>query len=170
LKRKVEAAQYVSRMCMICGVENQAGLRARFFVLENGELLGVFTPRLEHQGYPGRLHGGIVGAILDETIGRAVNMAHGDTWGVTVKFTVRLRKPIPLEGEIKAVGRITRDTSRVFAGTGEIVLADGTVAAEAEGTYVKLPIDQIASADFSESDWFADPRPVPAEIDLGGES
>jgi len=170
VRRKVEAAQYVSRMCMVCGVENQAGLHGRFFVLESGELLGVFEPRAEHQGYPGRLHGGIVGAILDETIGRAVNMAHGDTWGVTVKFTVRLRKPVPLGGEVRAVGRITRDTSRVFAGTGEIVLADGTVAAEAEGTYVKLPIDQIASSEFSESDWFADPRPVPAEIDVGGES
>ncbi len=170
MRRKVEAAQYVSRMCMVCGIENQAGLHGRFFVLEGGELLGVFKPRAEHQGYPGRLHGGIVGAMLDETIGRAVNMAHGDTWGVTVKFAVRLRKPVPLDGEIKAVGRITRDTGRVFAGTGEIVLVDGTVAAEAEGTYVKLPIDQIASAEFSESDWFADPWPVPADIDVGEES
>jgi acyl-coenzyme A thioesterase PaaI-like protein len=170
VRRKVEAAQYVSRMCMVCGVENQAGLGGRFFVLESGELLGVFAPRAEHQGYPGRLHGGIVGAILDETIGRAVNMAHGDTWGVTVKFTVRLRKPIPLDGEVKALGRITRDTSRVFEGSGEIVLADGTVAAEAEGTYIKLPIDDIASGDFSEHDWFADPRPVPADIEVGGGS
>lgn len=170
MRRKVEAAQYVSRMCMICGVENEAGLQGRFFVLENGELAGVFKPRLEHQGYPGRLHGGIVGAILDETIGRAVNMAHGDTWGVTVKFTVRLRKPIPLNREVKAVGRITRDTSRVFEGSGEIILDDGTVAAEAEGTYVKLPIDEIASGDFSEHDWFADPRSVPADIDVGGGS
>jgi hypothetical protein len=58
----------------------------------------------------------------------------------------------------------------VFEGTGEIVLEDGTVAAEAEGTYVKLPIDDIASTEFSDSDWFADPRPLPAEIELGGDS
>lgn len=169
MRRKVAAAQNVSRMCMICGVENKAGLQGRFFVLDNGELAGVFSPRQEHQGYPGRLHGGIVGAILDETIGRAINMAHGDTWGVTVKFSVRLRKPIPLGHEVKAVGRITRDTRRVFEGTGEIVLSDGTVAAEAEGTYVKLPIDEIATGEFSERDWFADPRPLPTEIDVGGD-
>ena len=167
MRQKVKGAQNVSRMCMVCGVENKAGLHGRFFVLENGDLAGVFKPGQEHQGYPGRLHGGMVGAILDETIGRAVNLAHGDTWGVTVKFTVRLRKPVPLRGEVKAVGRITRDTSRVFEGTGEIILDDGTVAAEAEGTYMKFPIEQIASAEFSDSDWFADPLPLPAEIELG---
>jgi acyl-coenzyme A thioesterase PaaI-like protein len=167
VKRKVEAAQRVSRMCMVCGVENQFGLQGRFFVLEGGELVGVFKPRQEHQGYPGRLHGGMVGALLDETIGRAINAAHEDIWGVTVKFQMRLRQPVPLDREIKAVGRITRDTGRAFEGTGEIILEDGTIAAEAEGTYVKLPIGEIASAEFSEDDWFADNSPLPDHVDLG---
>jgi len=166
LRRTVEAAQNVSRMCMVCGVENKSGLHGRFFVLEDGELAGVFQPLEEHQGYPGRLHGGMVGAILDETIGRAINLAHGDTWGVTVKFTIRLRKPVPLDREVKAIGRITRDTSRVFEGSGEIVLEDGTIAAEAEGTYMKMPVEEIASEEFSDDQWFADPLPLPADIEF----
>lgn len=169
MKRKVEAAQNVSRMCMVCGLENAHGLKGRFFVLENGELAGVFKPRQEHQGYPGRLHGGMVAALLDETIGRAINLTQGDTWGVTVKFSMRLRQAVPLDREIKVVGRITRDTSRVFEGTGEIVLKDGTIAAEGEGTYMKMSIDAIASPHFNESDWFADTRPLPECLDLGGE-
>lgn len=168
MKRKVEAAQNVSRMCMVCGVENEAGLKGRFFVLENGELVGVFNPRQEHQGYPGRLHGGMIAAILDETIGRAINLAHGDTWGVTARFSMKLRRPVPLDGEVKVVGRITRESGRVFEGTGEVVLQDGSVAAEGEGTYVKLPIDEIASGDFSETDWFADPSDLPEQIEIGG--
>jgi acyl-coenzyme A thioesterase PaaI-like protein len=167
VERKVEAAQNVSRMCFLCGVENELGLHGRFFVLDGGELVGVFTPRQEHQGYPGRLHGGIIAALLDETIGRAINPAHGDTWGVTVKFSMRLRQPVPLDREVKVVGRITRDAGRVFEGTGEIRLEDGTVAAEGEGTYVKLPVDEITSAGFRETDWFADGRPLPDYIDLG---
>jgi acyl-coenzyme A thioesterase PaaI-like protein len=167
VKRKVEAAQNISRMCLLCGVENKLGLHGRFFVLETGELCGVFTPRQEHQGYPGRLHGGIIAALLDETIGRAINTAHGDTWGVTAKFSMRLRQPVPLEREVKVMGRITRDTARVFEGEGEILLEDGTVAAEAEGTYVKLPVDEIASAEFRETDWFADTMPLPDHLDLG---
>jgi acyl-coenzyme A thioesterase PaaI-like protein len=167
VRHKVEAAQNISRMCFLCGVDNELGLHGRFFLLDNGELCGVFTPRQEHQGYPGRLHGGIIAALLDETIGRAINTAHEDTWGVTVKFSMRLRQPVPLGREVKVVGRITRDTARVFEGTGEIILEDGTVAAEGEGTYVKLPVDEIASAEFSETDWFADTMQLPAHIDLG---
>jgi hypothetical protein len=47
--RRILSAQNVSRMCLVCGVENAFGLRARFFELEGDELLGVFTPREEHQ-------------------------------------------------------------------------------------------------------------------------
>ncbi len=85
-----------------------------------------------------------------------------------MEFTVRLRKPVPLDCEVTAVGRITRDSSRVFEGTGEIVLGDGTVAAEAQGKYLKMPIEQIAAAEFSDSEWFADVQPVPERIVVGG--
>ncbi len=105
------------------------------------------------------MHGGMVGAVLDETIGRAINLDDGDTWGVTVKFSMRLRRPVPLDREVKVVARITNQTSRTFEGTGEIILEDGTVAAEAEGVYVKLPIGEIASDEFSQTDWFSDPLP-----------
>lgn len=160
---RVRAAQNISRMCMVCGTENAAGLHARFLELEDGDLAGVFTPRQEHQGYPGRLHGGIASTILDETIGRAINMTDPEAWGVTVELTVRYRKPVPLNGEIVARGRITRDSGRLFEGTGEITLPDGTVAVEAKGRYLRLPIDQIAEGDFNEQ-WFSDDRPLPEEV------
>ena len=166
MKRSVRAAQNVSRMCLVCGVDNGLGLKARFFVLDGGELAGVFRPLPEHQSYPGRLHGGIVSAILDETIGRAMNVTDTQNWGVTVEFTVKFRKPVPLDREVRAVARITRDSSRLVEGTGEIVLEDGTVAAEAWGKYLKLPIESIAVAEFSEREWFADELPLPLHIEL----
>jgi acyl-coenzyme A thioesterase PaaI-like protein len=154
-------------MCLVCGVENAAGFQARFFELEGGELVGVFQPRPEHQSYPGRLHGGLASAILDETIGRAINLADAQTWGVTVEFTARFRKPVPLDREVRAIGRITRDSSRLFEGTGEILLEDGSVAVEAHGKYLKMPIEGIVDSEFSRTEWFADELPVPDEIDLG---
>lgn len=158
--RKVLKAQNVSRMCMICGKQNPYSLKARFYELDSGELVGLFQPRPEHQSYPGRLHGGVSSAILDETIGRAVNISDPTAWGVTVELNVRYRKPVPLGDEIKAVARITKDGSRMFEGTGEIVLPDGTVAVEANGRYIKLPIDRIADGDFDE-EWLEDTRPLP---------
>jgi uncharacterized protein (TIGR00369 family) len=162
---KVTGAQNISRMCLVCGTDNPAGLKARFYELENGELLGLFQPQEVHQSYPGRLHGGIASTVLDETIGRAVNIADPDAWGVTVELTVRFLKPVPLDEEIRAIARITRDSRRIFEGSGEIVLADGTVAVRASGKYMKLPIDTIADGDF-ESQWFPDERERPAEIEV----
>lgn len=165
MQREVCGSQNVSRMCMVCGTQNPASLRARFLELEGGELLGAFHPQQHHQGYPGRLHGGIASTLLDETIGRAINLSDPDAWGVTVELRVKYRKPVPLDGEVRALARITKDSSRLFEGTGEIVLDDGTVAVEASGKYLKLPIDRIADGDFG-AEWFADERPVPGRVEL----
>ena len=170
--RKVEGVQNISRMCLVCGTENAFGLHARFYELAAGregggpEILGIFTPREEHQSYPGRLHGGVSSAILDETIGRAILTLEPGAWGVTAEFKVRFRKPLPLDEDIRCIARITRDSSRIFEGSGEIVLADGSVAVEATGKYVKMPITDIAAAEFVEREWFADLRERPGEVEV----
>jgi uncharacterized protein (TIGR00369 family) len=164
MHRRILAAQNVSRMCLVCGIDNAFGLGARFYELEGDELLGVFTPRDEHQSYPGRLHGGVASAMLDETIGRAVLLRHADTWGVTAELTVRFRKPVPLGAELRCIGRLTRDTSRLFEGTGELLLEDGEVAAEARGKYVKLRIEDIAADGMGEDQWIADERERPPGV------
>jgi acyl-coenzyme A thioesterase PaaI-like protein len=176
--RKIDRAQNISRMCLVCGRDNPFGLHARFYELapeeqENPgassagpELLGVFDVREEHQSYPGRLHGGISSTILDETIGRAILLLQPDVWGVTVEIRVRFRKPLPLDEEVRCVARITRDTSRLFEGTGEILLADGTVAVEATGKYLKRTLADITDGDFAEREWFVDPREAPEQAEL----
>jgi acyl-coenzyme A thioesterase PaaI-like protein len=166
MKRKVLAAQNISRMCLVCGTQNRAGLKARFYELDGGELLGVFRPLEEHQSYPGRLHGGIASAILDETIGRAIMITQPGTWGVTAELTIRYRKPVPLNGDVKVVARITRDAGRLFQGTGEIVLQDGSVAVEASGKYLRMRLGEITEAGLGETEWYADERGLPPEIDL----
>jgi uncharacterized protein (TIGR00369 family) len=153
-------------MCIVCGIENPAGLGAHFYELDDGELAGVFSPGEEHQGYPGRMHGGVVTALLDETIGRAVNIEEPGTWGVTLEFTVRFRRPVPVEGTVKAVARITKNSGRVFEGNGEIVLQDGSIAAEGCGKYLKMPLGAIADESFAEEGWFVDAEPVPEELEI----
>jgi len=165
-EHRVLAAQNVSRHCLVCGVENDLGLHARFYELEGGELLGVFTPRDEHQSYPGRLHGGVASTMLDETIGRAILLHQPGAWGVTAELTVRFRKPVPLDDELRCVARITRDTRRLFEGAGELVLADGTVAVEARGKYLKMSLDEIAADGMDETEWFVDERARPDEVDV----
>jgi uncharacterized protein (TIGR00369 family) len=143
-----------SRGCLVCGMANPAGLKGAFYELDNGELLCTFRPAAEHQSYPGRLHGGIAAAILDETIGRAIMMGSAEeVWGVTVEFTVRYKQPIPLAGPLRVRGRITKDGGRVYEGSSEILLEDGTVAAEGRGRYLKMPLERIADFDREAQEW-----------------
>ena len=150
----VKRKQPNSKMCFVCGMKNSFGLQTFFYELENNELLAVFKPGEEHQSYPGRLHGGIAAAILDETIGRAIMIPYEETvWGVTLEFTSRYKKPIPLNQDIRVRCRIVKESSRVFEGSGEILLPDGTVAVEGFGKYLKMPIEKIADFDTTEQEW-----------------
>jgi uncharacterized protein (TIGR00369 family) len=147
MKQRVVSKQENCSDCMVCGLGNGFGLKASFFELENGEVVAIFKPQEQHQSYPGRLHGGIAAAVLDETIGRAMLIKSKNIWSVTVELTMRYKKPIPLNEEVKAVGRITKDSSRLFEGAGEIVLNNGDVAVTAFGKYMKMPLGKIADPD-----------------------
>lgn len=163
-QRAVLGAQNVSRMCMVCGRENPLSLKARFYNLDGGELLGIFDVRDVHQSYPGRVHGGVVTAMLDETMGRAAAGEDPDMFGVTVELTVRFRKPVPIVPDLRVLARVTTDPARrLYEASGEIVLEDGTVAAEATGRFMRMAIDRIAEGDFA-SEWFEDDRERPETV------
>jgi len=168
MKLTVTGKQPNSKMCFVCGIENTFGLKSRFYELENNQLLAIFTPSSGHQGYPGRLHGGIAAAILDETIGRAIMMKYShDIWGVTIDFSMRFKKPIPLESEIRVIGRIDKDNRKIFEGSGEIVQDDGTPAITATGKYMKMDISNITDERFTEEMWDIVPGDNdPQEVDL----
>ena len=154
MKNKIIAKQPNSKMCLVCGMKNPLGLKAFFYETEKKEIVAIFNTREEHQSYPGRLHGGITAAILDETIGRAILMHHEkEIWGVTAELKMRFKKPIPLGEELKVVGRITKESNRLFEGTGELILQNGDIAATCEGKYLKLPLDDIADFDREENEW-----------------
>jgi acyl-coenzyme A thioesterase PaaI-like protein len=161
---RVTAKQENSKMCLVCGLKNQFGLKASFYELENEELLAIFRPSEEHQSYPGRMHGGIATAILDETIGRAILTKEQDLWGVTINFSTRYRKPVPLDEEIRVIGRIDHIANRYFEGSGEILLKDGTVAVEGKGKFIKLHIEDIADFDTEEQEWKVTPSPEDPEF------
>ena len=168
MSQRVMRKQPNSKMCLVCGMKNSLGLKAFFYELENGEVLAIFQPREEHQSYPGRMHGGIAAAILDETIGRAGMIKYGeDMWGVTLEFHTRFRKAVPLDAALRVLGRITGENKRSFVGSGEILLPDGSVAVEGKGRFLKLPIDKIADFDVDKEEWRIVPSPDdPQEVDL----
>lgn len=168
MKHKILRKQHISKMCFVCGEKNDFGLHARFYETDNNELVALIVPSEQHQGYPGRMHGGIAATILDETIARSIcNGKDEQLWGVTMELKTRFRKPIPIGQELKVIGRVTIEGTRTFEGTGEIILPNGDVAVSAEGKYIKLTIDKIASEQFSDEEWFISESPDdPSEIEI----
>lgn len=169
MKQKVLKKQNNSKMCFVCGMMNDFGLHAHFYETENNELVALIKPSDQHQGYPGRMHGGIAAAILDETIARSVcNGKNEQLWGVTLELKTRFRKPIPLEQELKIVGRVIREGNRTFEGTGEIFLPNGEIAVSAEGKYMKADINKIdTESRLSDDEWFLFDNPDdPTEIEI----
>jgi acyl-coenzyme A thioesterase PaaI-like protein len=81
----------------VCGRENPVGLKVSWDQdPEAGEIRGRVTVPAHFNGYPGVTHGGIVGALLDETAGRTILMDGGfEDLMVTAKLEVVYRRPTP---------------------------------------------------------------------------
>lgn len=161
-EHKITGRQYNSKTCFVCGLDNDFGLKAIFYDTEDGDVVAVFSTQNEHQSYPGRLHGGVISAILDETMGRAICIGQGKdaNWGVTVELNVSFKKPVPLGCELKVVGRLTQQNRRIFHASGQLLLPDGQVAATASGVYMKFAIETIAvdNSEFMDKEWGLTPE------------
>ncbi|MGL5755766.1 MAG: PaaI family thioesterase [Paraclostridium sp.] len=154
MKHKILKKQNISSHCVVCGIDNDLGLKANFYELENNELVAICDTKEWHQSYPGRMHGGMSAALLDETIGRAITILDGEVWGVTVSLDIKYKKPVPTDCTVKVVGRITKENRKLFEGTGEIILPNGDVAVTATGKYMKMPVEKITDdEDVLEKEW-----------------
>ncbi len=132
-----------SQMCFICGMQNPMGLKIFFYEEDDGSVVVRFTPKPEHQGYPGVLHGGITTALLDETIGRASMSTGREQWMMTAKLELRFLKPVPIGQPLSVIGRVEQLSRHGMTGRGELRLADDSVAVEATGLFVTLPPEQV---------------------------
>jgi uncharacterized protein (TIGR00369 family) len=170
VKKKVIRKQNNSSRCFVCGVLNNEGLHTEFYELEDGTLAATAVAHPFHQSYPGRVHGGVSTALLDETIGRAINITEPETWGVTVEITVRYKKPVPYDAPLLIVGKITENRSRLFSGEGRIILPDGSTAVTAAAKYMKLKLQSISEFDGVTDIWEQFPREGdPTELEISDE-
>ncbi len=142
-----------SKTCFVCGVENIAGLHLHFTEVEPGEVVAEKVIPAQYAGYPGIVHGGILASILDEIAGRA--FMHGDPprFMFTAKLSIRYRKPVPVGQKLVFKGHAGKDYGRVADATGEVLLPDGTLLADAVGTYVDVTDEMIQNVDLESLGW-----------------
>jgi len=132
-----------SRSCFVCGRENPVGLKVRWVQHpEAGEIRGIVTIPEHFNGYPGVTHGGIVGALLDETAGRTILMDGGfDDLMVTAKLEVVYRRPTPTGVLLEVVGRHVKRRGTRAEAEAELRLPDGTVTARGTVLLARPPAE-----------------------------
>lgn len=118
------------------GLRNPHGLQLQF-ELDGDRIVTVWTPDDRHAGFPGFAHGGLVGAVLDDAMGRFAALHR--RFLVTARLEVRYRDGAPLHEPLRVEGWAARMQRRALHAQGRALLADGSVVAEATGTYLPLP-------------------------------
>ncbi|MBM4420819.1 MAG: PaaI family thioesterase [Chloroflexi bacterium] len=125
--------------CFGCGTENPHGLHMDMQAAP-GRSEVRFTPERRHQGYDGTVHGGVVTALLDETMGWAIFQS--GVWAVTARLGLKFRKPVPVGEPLVVSGEIVRDRGRMIETAGAIKREGGEVLAEATATFLRMPEDR----------------------------
>ena len=101
-------------ICFGCGPANPKGLRiaSRW---EGDEFVLRFTPKEEHQAFPGVINGGIIGTLLDchsnWCAATALMRERGATEPpvtVTADFHVKLKRPTPIGHDLRVVAKPTK--------------------------------------------------------------
>ncbi|WP_438847100.1 PaaI family thioesterase [Anaerocaecibacter muris] len=147
---KVVSKQNNSHMCLICGMDNSAGVRGQFYNMEDGSVGGLFTFREEHQSYPGRVHGGMLATMIDELAGRVLWVDCPDKIAVTMDINVKYRKPVPYNTPLKGRGMYTERLSRAYSAKCYIMDMDNNILAEGVAKYIILPVEKVCDASLDE--------------------
>jgi uncharacterized protein (TIGR00369 family) len=122
-------------MCYACGEKNERGLHMHFR-REGDRTVSEYEPLDYQQGYPGRMHGGIVATMIDEAMGWAVY--HAKAWAATARLNIRYRRPVRLDQRLRVEAWVVRDRARLLELRAELRDATGALLAEGEGVFMKL--------------------------------
>ena len=120
--------------CFGCAPNNEAGIKMEFY--EDGdEVVSIWKPRPEYQGWINTLHGGIQAVLMDEICAWVI-LRKLQTTGVTSKMENRYLKPVSttdshivLRASIKEVKR------NIVIIEAKLYNKDGEVCTEAVCTY-----------------------------------
>lgn len=123
------------RHCFACGKTNSIGLKLGFtYKAEKANTSISFN--VDHQGWVGVVHGGLVSTVLDECMAHTIRKHIGSA--VTASMNVRFRRPVPVGELILFVGEIVRRRGKVIETRASAILPDQTVAAEATAIFMLI--------------------------------
>jgi uncharacterized protein (TIGR00369 family) len=117
--------------CWGCGVDNPIGLKLKF-KRDGDTATAEFTPTEDHQGWPGYIHGGIIGGLLDEAV--AYPAYYSGYYCVTARMETRFKKSAAPGQRLLITSRVGGVRDKILDADAEIKLEDGTLIAQAKAT------------------------------------
>jgi len=131
-----------SHGCFVCGDTNPLGLSVRFQT--DGETVWAsFIPLDVHMGYAGVTHGGVLSALMDETMGWAPAVAKG-RFCMAVELNLEFRRSLAVGTPVIVAGRMTSCDRRIWEGQGEIRGTDGTLYVRGHGRFMPMSVTRSA--------------------------
>ena len=124
--------------CFACAPTNPKGLKMEFW--EDGEeLVSLWRPTPDYEGWLGTLHGGIQSTLIDEIggwwVGRKLQ-----TSAMTTALNVKFRKPVPSSPDTTIELRCRlKEQKRAFSIMEVSLRVGGEVCTSAELTYYCFP-------------------------------
>ena len=129
--------------CFCCGDENACGVKARFFVEGDAVNAEIVLPR-HLNGYKNVAHGGVLAALLDESMGWAATVfGREHPMYVTGELTVKYVRPVPVGEPVRIVSRLLEDAGRIAYSAGEL-LCGGQVCVKATGKFFPMSAEATA--------------------------
>lgn len=122
--------------CVVCGRENTHGLQLRFAANEDGSVEGNFDCSTAFEGYPDRLHGGIIALLLDGAMTNCL-FAHGRE-AVTAELKIRFRGAVRTDRPARLRGWIERSARSLYYLAAEIE-QDAEVKARGTAKFMSAP-------------------------------
>ena len=130
----VDLGQRCHPGCFACGARAGDGLGLRFTSEPDGAVVGSFACAGKYQGYPGRLHGGIIATLADAAMTHCLFL-RGVT-AVTGKLKLRFPHPVEVGAEATVRATVANSLPPLYLLKAEISQA-GTVRATAEGLFIE---------------------------------
>ena len=141
IPRQGDKVAFRDRRCFVCGKANPIGLHLVFDLdRENDRATSSVTFGVDHQGWDGVVHGGLLASVLDDVMAYAIMTT--DNLAITTRMTTTYRQPVKvgetlyLEGIVEKLGSRIAKTKAV----GYTLVTNGNkqekiIKVEAEGAY-----------------------------------
>lgn len=126
--------------CVVCGKENKIGLKTWFFT-DSEHVYNNIVISDDYIGYPNRVHGGVVSALVDEAMGWVATVKTGKFY-YTIELSVKFKKIAMPSVNLHTKASFKAKKGVIVICTAQIIDENENIVALAEGKYYPLSTDE----------------------------